>query len=465
VRTGSDRRLPVELVPRNTEAVRPPDTRYTKSGPAHIAYQVLGDGPIDLLFVSEWLGHVDAQWEQPRIAGFLEGLARFSRLILFDPRGMGASDPLTSLDAPTAEEWVDDALAALDATGSERAALLGAGTGSAIALLLAASHPQRISSLVVFNATARTAWAEDYPIGTPPEHLRRAEEYMRTSYPGLAALDIWAPDLVGDEAVSDWIVRFLRLSASPGTALAIQQMLFRLDVRAALSAITAPTLVLHRAEDRLIGTNMGRYVAEHIPDAVYRELPGIGHAFWAGDPMEIVDETQEFLTGVREHRPAERMLATILFTDIVGSTRRAAELGDKAWRALLNRHNEIVRRELERHRGREIVTTGDGFLATFDGPARAIACARAIRDEVRTAGIEIRAGIHSGEIELQGDDIAGIAVHIGARVMALAGGGEVLVSRTVVDLVAGSGIAFEARGVHPLKGVPGEWPVFAVAPS
>lgn len=405
--------------------MQPPETRYTKSGDAHIAYQVVGDGPIDLLFVNEWLNHIDEQWGEPRIATFLDGLTQSSRLILFNPRGVGASDPLPTTQSPTAEEWMDDGLAALDAVGVEQAAVLGVGAGGSIALLLAASHPGRVSSLVVFNATARTAWADDYPIGSRPEHFARLAEWMRAGYPSAEILRLWAPDLVGDERFERWLVRFERMSASPGTALAIQRMLFGLDVRAALPAITAPTLVLHRADNVQVGTNMGRYVADHVVGSIYRELPPGGQAYWAGDPIEIVEEVQEFLTGWRGRRPVDRVLATVLFTDIVGSTERAAQLGDGAWRGLLDRHNDVVRRELVRYRGREISTTGDGFLATFDGPARAIACSLPIRDAVRKLGIDIRAGIHSGEIEIDRDDIAGIAVHIGARVASEAGAGQI----------------------------------------
>jgi class 3 adenylate cyclase/esterase/lipase len=440
-----------------------PETRYAKLGGAHVAYQVVGEGELDLLFVAEWLNHIDEQWEQPRLAGFLEGLARFARLILFNPRGMGASDPLPAGEAPTAEQWMEDAVAALDAAVSERAAVLGTGTGGTVALLLAATYPARVFSLAVVNTAARTEWAEDYPIGTPQAYLTKAREAMAAGYPSAAVLPMWAPELVGDERFERWLVRYQRISASPGMALAVQQMIFGLDVRAVLPAIHVPTLVLHRAETMHVSTAMGRYIAEHVPGAIYRELPGAGQAYWAGDPQEIVAEAQEFFTGVRDVVRVDRVLATILFTDIVGSTERAAQLGDRRWKELLDEHHRIVRRELERHRGREIDIAGDGFLMTFDGPARAIRCALAIRDALRSVEIEIRAGLHTGEVELRGDDIAGIAVHTGARVAAQAGAGEILVSRTVVDLVAGSGVAFENRGVHELKGVPGEWALFSVS--
>ena len=384
-------------------------------------------------------------------------------MIQFNPRGMGASDPLPVSEPPTAEQWMEDAVAALDAAGSERAAVLGTGAGGTVALLLAATHPSRVSSLAVVNTAARTEWAEDYTIGTPQVFLAKAREAMAAGYPSAAALPMWAPELVGDERFEQWLVRYQRISASPGMALAVQQMMFGLDVRAVLPTIHVPTLVLHRAEAVHVGPAMGRYVAEHVPGAIYRELPGAGLAYWAGDPQEIVAEAQEFFTGMRDVLPVDRVLATVLFTDIVGSTEHAAQMGDRRWKELLNEHHRIVRRELERHRGREIDTAGDGFLMTFDGPARAIRCALAIRQALRPVEIEIHAGLHTGEVELRGDDIAGIAVHIRARVAAQAGAGEVLVSRTVVDLVAGSRIAFEDRGVRALKGVPGKWALFAVS--
>jgi len=407
-----------------------PETRYTMSGEAHVAYQVVGEGELELLFVAEWLNHIDEQWEQPRLAGFLEGLARFARVILFNPRGMGASDPLPISEPPTAELWMQDAIAALDAAGSERAAVLGAGVGGTVALLLAATHPARVSSLAVVNTAARTAWAEDYPMGMPEVFLARAREGMAAGYlSAKAVLPMWAPELVGDERFEQWLVRYQRISASPGMALAVQEMMFGLDVRAVLPTIHVPTLVLHRAAAMHVSPAMGRYIAEHVPGAVYRELPGAGQAYWAGDPLEIVAEVQEFFTGVRDVVPVDRVLATVLFTDIVGSTERAAQMGDGRWRELLDEHHRVVRRELERHRGREIDTAGDGFLMTFDGPARAIRCVLSIHEALRPVGVEIRAGLHTGEVELRGDDIAGIAVHIGARVASEAGAGEILVSR------------------------------------
>ena len=441
-----------------------PPTSYAKSGDGHVAFQVVGEAELDLVFVADWLNHIDEQWEQPRLAGFLEALARFSRLILFNPRGMGASDPLPLSDPPTAELWMDDAIAAMDAAGSERAAVLGAGVGGSVALLMAATYPARVTSLAVVNAAARTTWAEDYPIGMPEEYISYARAGMSAGYPSAASiLPMWAPELVGDERFEQWLTRYQRIAASPGMALAVQGMIFDLDVRAILPAIHVPTLVLHRAGGQHVSPAMGRYIADHVPGALYRELPGAGQAYWAGDPLEIVAEVQEFFTGVREIAAADRVLATVLFTDIVSSTERAVELGDGPWRALLEEHDRAVRREVERHRGRVIDTAGDGFLVTFDGPARAIRCALAIHQALVSLAIQIRAGLHTGEVEVRGDDIAGIAVHTGARVAAHADPGETLVSRTVVDLVAGSGINFADRGIHTLKGIPGEWALFAVA--
>jgi class 3 adenylate cyclase/esterase/lipase len=441
-----------------------PETRYARTvDGVHVAYQVIGEGELELLFVADWINHIDEQWEQPRLAGFLEGLARFARVILFNPRGMGASDPLSISEPPTAELWMEDAVAALDAAGSERAAVLGAGVGGTIALLLAATYPARVSSLAVVNTAARTAWAEDYQIGTPEVSLARSREGIAAGYPSAEILPMWAPDLVGNERFEQWLVRYQRLSASPGMALAVAEMVFGLDVRAILPTVRVPTLVLNRAAAAHVSPAMGRYIADHVPGAVYRELPGAGQAYWAGNPLEIVAEVQEFFTGVRDVVPVDRVLATVMFTDIVGSTERASQMGDGRWRELLDEHDRIVRREVERHRGREVETTGDGFLMTFDGPARAIRCALSFHEALRPVGIEIRAGIHTGEVELRGDDITGIGVHIGARVASEAGTGETLVSRTVVDLVAGSGISFEDRGEHELKGVPGTWRLYRVA--
>ncbi len=443
------------------------ETRYARSGDLHLAYQVVGDGPFDLLFFPDWVNHIEIQWEEPRQERFLNSLASFSRLILFNPRGMGASDPIPVTDSPTVEQWMDDARTVLDAVGSEQPALFGAGAGGTVTMLFAATYPERVRALAVVNSTARGTRAPDYPIGLSPEFLEMQRELVAERWGSPehvdAMLPVLAPEDASDERLRAWLPRFQRAAYSPGMASAAQRLLFGLDIRDALSSIQAPTLVIHRAGiPAPISVEHGRYLADHIAGAVYKELPGYGYAFWAGDFQPILDEVEEFLTGSRGAGPPDRVLATVLFTDIVGSTATAAEVGDRRWKELVREHDAIIDRELARHRGRHIHTTGDGVLATFDGPARAIRCAVAIREAARGTNLEIRAGLHTGEIELQGKDVAGIGVHIGARVSALAGPGEILVSRTVVDLVTGSGLQFEDRGNHVLKGVPGEWQLFSL---
>jgi class 3 adenylate cyclase/pimeloyl-ACP methyl ester carboxylesterase len=443
------------------------ETRYARSGDFHLAYQVLGDGPFDLLFFPDWVNHIELQWEEPRQERFLNSLAAFSRVILFNPRGMGASDPIPITDSPTVEQWMDDAKAVVDEVGSERPALFGAGVGGTVTMLFAATYPERVRALAVVNSTARGTRAPDYLIGLPEEFLEMQRELVaeRWGAPEYvdAMLPTLAPEEANDERLRAWLPRFQRAAYSPAMASAALRLLFGLDIRHALSSIQAPTLIIHRAGiPAPLSVEHGRYLAEHIAGAAYKELPGYGYAFWAGDFQPILDEVEEFLTGSRSAGPPDRVLATVLFTDIVGSTATAAEVGDRRWKELIRDHDTIIDRELARHRGRQIHTTGDGVLATFDGPARAIRSAVAIRDAVRDTNLEIRAGLHTGEIELHGDDVAGIGVHIGARVLALADPGEILVSRTVVDLVTGSGLRFEDRGSHVLKGVPGEWQIFSL---
>ena len=427
-----------------------PETKYARAGDLYIAYQVVGDGPFDLVFLPDWVNHVELRWEEPRSEGFQKRLASFSRLILFNPRGMGASDPVPITESPTAEQWMDDLRTVLDAVGAERPAVFGAGAGGVISILFAATFPERVRALALFNTTA---------LGT------EAQSWMLDEHWGDGSVLDWlAPEDASDERLRDFLGRLQRLSASPGMALAVQRMLLGLDVRHALPAIQAPTLVMHREGAPTFTVEHGRYLADRIAGAVYREFPGAGHAYWAsGVAPALLDEVEEFFTGTRSVGPPDRVLATVLFTDIVDSTATAAELGDQRWKERIREHDAIVRHELDRHRGREVHTTGDGFLATFDGPARAIRCAEAIREAVGKTGLEIRAGLHTGEIELHDDDIAGIAVHIGARVSALARPSEIMVSRTVVDLVAGSGLMFDDRGSHVLKGVPGEWQLFSLA--
>ena len=438
-----------------------PETRYARSEDGYIAYQVVGDGPLDLVFIFYWASNVDAMWEDPSLARFLRRLATFSRLLCFDKRGSGVSDPVPLAAVPTLEQWTDDVRTVMDAAGSKRAALIGHADGGQMAMLFAATYPERTSALILVDTCARHLRDVDYPCGLPadrvPRYLQRTEELWGTG----RLLDILAPSVAHDERFRRWYGRYERLAMGPRAIIATQAAYLERDLRGVLPSIRVPTLVLHRAGDRFIRAGNGRYLAEHIPGAKYVELPG-EDALFVGDTEMLLGEMEEFLTGTRPVPEIDRVLATVLFTDIVGSTERAATLGDRAWRTLLDTHHGIVRQELERHRGREIKTVGDGFLATFDGPARAIRCACAIRDELRSLGIEIRAGLHTGECELLNDDVGGIAVHIGARVVATAAPAEVLVSSTVKDLVAGSGLRFVDRGVRSLQGVPGEWRLFAV---
>jgi class 3 adenylate cyclase len=438
-----------------------PDTRYARSGGLHLAYQVLGEGPPDILLLDQWFSHQEAQWDVPQLADFREHLASFGRLILFDKRGSGLSDPVPTSTLPTVDELTGDIPVILDAVGSEKVALIANIGGGILAVTYAAAHPERISSLVLVDCFARFLVAPDFPIGSPVEALDETLEQLDDGMGRGVMLDFFVPSMAHDESLRRGWSRYERQAASPGLSMAIVRMIYEADVRGLLPRITVPTLVIHRSAGRF-GVEHGRYLAGHIPGARYVELPGTDSLIWSGDQDTVVAEIQHFLTGTRPAREAHRILATVLFTDIVGSTRLAAEMGDARWEALLAEHHRVARRHLDRFGGHEVKTVGDGFLATFDGPARAIRCAAAIRDGVREIGLEMRAGLHTGEIEVQPDDIAGLAVHIGARISALADAGEVLVSRTVTDLVVGSGITFEDRGNHVLKGVPGEWQVFAV---
>jgi class 3 adenylate cyclase len=435
-----------------------PETRYARSGDVNIAYQVVGEGPLDLVLVAGFVSHLEQDWEEPRHVHFLERLASFSRLIRFDKRGTGLSDRPGGL--PDLETRMDDVRAVMDAARSERAALLGYSEGGPMSCLFAATYPERTTALVLYGTYAkRQDPDDDYPwVMTRDVRLAYADELERT-WGEEADLGTMAPN--ADEAMVRWWRSRARASASPGAARDLILMNSQIDVRSILPSIRVPALVLHRAGDRDSRVDEGRYIAQRIPGARFVELVGDDHVPWIRAD-EVVDEVEEFLTGVRRGPESDRVLATVLFTDIVGSTERAVDLGDRGWRGLLDAHHGVVRRELERWRGREVDTAGDGFLATFDGPARAIRCACAIRDAVRTLGIDIRAGLHTGEVELAGDDVRGIAVHTGARVSASAGPGEVLVSSTVKDLVAGSGLDFEERGEHELKGVPGTWRLYAV---
>ena len=438
-----------------------PETRYTKSGDVNIAYQVVGDGAVDLVYVPGWISNIELTWEEPAHARLLRRLASFSRLILFDKRGTGLSDPVPVDRLPTLEERMDDVRAVMDAAGTERAAIFGSSEGGLMSVLFAATYPERTHALIALAIYAKRLWSPDYPWAPTPEARAAEIELIERTWGGEMDISDLAPS--ADEAFKRRAVAYLRRSASPGAAVALLRMNSQIDVRDVLPTIQVPTLVLQRVDDRDVNVEEGRWIAAQIPGAKYVELPGDEHLIWAGDVDAVVDEVEEFVTGSRPVHEPDRVLATVLFTDVVGSTQRAHELGDRRWRELLEEHHVIVRRALERFQGREVDTAGDGFLATFDGPARAIRCARAIVNGLRDVGLDVRAGLHTGECELLGDKVAGVAVHTGARVSSLAEPGEVLVSSTVKDLVAGSGIEFEDRGVHELKGVPDEWRLYAVS--
>jgi class 3 adenylate cyclase len=435
-------------------------TRYARAGDVSIAYQVVGSGPVDVVFAPGFISHVELTWEDPLWTPHYERLASFSRLVLFDKRGTGLSDPVPG--PATLDERTDDLLAVMDAAESERAAIFGISEGGSMAALFAATFPQRTSSLVLYGAWPRMLRAPDFPFGIEPKELAKLVALADRWGEGVA-LSSFAPSLASDPRARESWARLQRAAASPGMVRDLFRLYPDLDIRDILPAIRAETLVLHRAGDRVVPVGCGRYLAEHIPGARYVELQGDDHLWIAGDTDALLDEVEEFVTGSRHSPEPDRILATILFTDIVGSTEQAAVTGDQRWAAVLAAHHAAVRRQLERFRGREIDTAGDGFFVAFDGPARGIRCAVAIRDAVRSLGLEIRAGLHTGECEKVGDKLTGIAVNVGARVVGLAGSGEVLVSSTVVDLVAGSGLVFEDRGEHELKGVPGPRRLFAVA--
>jgi class 3 adenylate cyclase len=438
-----------------------PKTQYARSGDLHIAYQVTGEGAIDLVFVPGFVSHLEYDWQSPQAGSFFRRLASFSRLIRFDKRGTGLSDRVAG--TPTLEERMDDVRAVMDAVGSERAALFGISEGGPMSVLFAATYPERTSALVLYGTYARRSWAPDHPFGWTEEQWEVALARLEKDWGGPWGVDLWVPSLAHDRQFLEARANYLRVAASPGAAVAIWRMNKDIDVRRVLPAVRVPTLVLHRSGDRLTRVEQGRYLAEHVAGARFVELPGIDHVPWVGDAEAILAETEEFLTGDRHQPDADRVLATVLLVDIVGSTERAAALGDRRWGALLEQYYGVIRQALGRHRGREVDTAGDGLFAVFDGPARAIRCAGEIAEAVRPLGLEVRAGLHTGECEVIGQKVGGIAVHIGARVAAQADPGQVLVSSTVKDLVAGSDLRFADRGTHSLKGVPGEWRLFAVA--
>jgi pimeloyl-ACP methyl ester carboxylesterase len=445
-----------------SEAMSTPPTQYAKSEDVSIAYQVVGDGPLDVVLVLGFATHLEIQWEMPPMARFLERLSTFSRLLIFDKRGTGLSDPVA--EVPTLEQRIDDVRAVMDAAGSERATLFGISEGGPMSVLFAAAHPERVTSLVLYGAMGRTTEASDYPWASPADALRESAAKFIAPYWGREAtgmIELFAPSLAGDQRAAEFTARMERSAASPAMVQKIFEMFLDIDVRAVLPTIHLPTLVLHRRGDRVVNRRAGAELASRIPGARYVELEGIDHSPWAGDQDPVLGEVEEFVTGARSLPEPDRVLATVMFTDIVGSTARAAELGDARWRQTLAEHDAVVRTELDRFRGREVKTLGDGFLATFDGPARAIKCGQAIATQARAIGVDVRVGLHTGEVELIGDDLGGIAVHIAARVGALASPGEVLTSSTIKDLVAGSGIRFEDRGLTKLQGVANEWRLFA----
>ena len=441
-----------------------PKTRYANGSGVEIAYQVVGDGPIDLLLYTGAGVPIECMDDEPSMARFQRRLASFGRLLRFDTRGTGLSDRGSPSTPPTPEQWVEDGLAVLDEVGSEQAVVLAPWAHSQVGLLLAATHQMRVAKLIVINGRARTMWAPDYPMGYPEFELKLGQQQVidpEAVEQGFDLLGLIAPSVAEDQAFRAWWDRSGNLGSNPAMAREKLRVLYDSDVRDQLGSICAPTLIIHRRES-FLGPGNGRYLAERISGAKYVELPGVDLMYWVGETGPILDEIEEFVTGVRGGSGTERVLATVLFTDIVSSTEWAAQLGDARWRDLLDRHDQNIRSQIERFRGREVNTVGDGFLAMFDSPGRAIECAQAIRDGTSALGIEVRAGLHTGEVECRGDDVAGMAVHIGARVAALASGGEVLVSGAIPPLMVGSGLKFGDRGEHELKGVPGTWRLYAV---
>jgi class 3 adenylate cyclase len=436
-----------------------PETRYAWNDGVAVAYQVVGSGP-DLLFVPGSVTHLEHHWDEPRVNRFLTRLAGFSRLILMDPRGLGLSDRVTQ--APTMDERVGDLLSVLDAAESERATLFGNGDTGPPCIAATALHPDRVTGLILCGTFARASWSDDYPLGWKEEEWVDFRDFVKDGWGTTERVELLAPSLADDEAFRQWFTTLARLGASPGAAVLLGEMTRATDVRPFLPRVAVPTLVMHRTGDRLNSVEHGRYLAENIPGARWVELPGEDFVLWSGDTDTLLDEMEEFMTGTRAGAEPTRIVATVMFTDVVGSTDRARELGDRAWADLLETHNVRVRAELHRFGGQEIDTAGDGFLASFTSPATAIRCAGAVVAAIAAIGVDIRVGLHTGECEIVGDKLRGIAVHIGARVASKAGASEILVSQSVRDLVAGSPFDFEDRGAHELKGAPGEWRLYAV---
>ena len=437
-----------------------PQTRYAKSGDVHIAYQVLGSGPVDLVLVPGWVSNIECFWDDPAFSRFFNTLASFSRLILFDKRGTGLSDRATHM--PTLETRMDDLRAVMGAVGSERAVLCGYSEGGPMCALFAATHPARSLGLIMIGSFPNRIHSVEAPWGRTPQAIDALNKLCETEWGGPVSIENIMPSVAHDETVRKWWAHFLRMSASPAAVIALNTMNFEIDIRHVLPSIRVPTLLLHAVGDRQVPVSASRYMAQQIPGAVYVELPGIDHAPPLGDSEAILNEIQRFLVAAQRPVEPDRVLATVMFSDIVGSTEHAVTLGDRRWRELLAQHHQVVRQELVRFRGHEVDTAGDGFLATFDGPARGVRCAARLVQALRPLGLDIRAGLHTGECEMVGNKVAGIAVHIGARVATAAQTGEVVVSSTVKDLVAGSGLRFEDRGFQSLKGIPEPWRLFAV---
>jgi class 3 adenylate cyclase/pimeloyl-ACP methyl ester carboxylesterase len=437
-----------------------PATQYTRSDDHYIAYQVFGRGRIDLVIVPGFISHLEHQWEDPELARFLERLATFSRVIIFDKRGTGMSD--RDSFALTLEERMADMLAVMEAVNSKQAALFGISEGGPMSILFAATYPEKTSALIIYGSWAKGARSEDYPWTLRKEQFERWINNITQDWGDPDSLVYWAPSAAHDEVRKQWWGKLLRLGASPGAAINLIRTFYEMDVRSVLPSIQVPTLVLHRRDDQTVRVGNGRYLADHIPEARYVELEGIDHLWWINEEGTISSEIEEFLTGVRPVANLDRTLATVLFTDIVNSTAKALELGDYRWRTLLERHNQLVRQEIKQYRGREVRHTGDGFFVTFQGPSQAIHCAQAIKEAMKELDIEIRAGIHTGEVELIEGEIGGVAIHLAARIVDMAGPNEILSSGTVKDLVVGSGIEFSDCGQHQLKGIPGQWHLYRV---
>lgn len=438
-----------------------PQTHYARSGEIDIAYQVVGDGPIDLVVVSGWISNLEVYWEEPNWARFTLQLASFARVILFDKRGTGLSD--RSVGMPTLEERMDDVRAVMDAVGSPRAALFGWSEGGPMSALFAATYPERTLALIIAGGYARRLATPGYPGGTTPEQLQASIDTLLAQWGTSAGLAQRCASKAGDAQFEQWWGRFLRMSASPQAGVGLLAMNAQIDIRHVLPAISVPTLILHARGDPVINVAEGQYLADHIPSAKFVPFEGVDHIPFVQGSELLAEQISEFLTGAKAPADIDRVLATVMFTDIVGATDRAAALGDRQWHDLLQSHHAQVRRELLRYRGTEIDTAGDGFFAAFDGPARAVRCGKAITQSVRTLALSVRVGIHTGECEIIGEKYGGIAVHTGARIAALADAGEVLVSNTVKDLVAGSGLTFADCGERALKGIPGTWRLYSLA--